>query len=146
MRRSAGRDHDGASKTILLGERRHDDDNYESFAAQGWTQSLKTWGWWGTVGRPQSHRAHHDGLATARSTITLPFSFGNGASASPPATDGVSFGYYVDLRTCALGNNDAGWGELCHGGWFVRLMTNDTPLPLLQGLSTRAGGETVVVP
>ena len=38
---------DGASHTLLFGERSHDDPNLELFVLQGWGQSLKTWGWWG---------------------------------------------------------------------------------------------------
>jgi prepilin-type N-terminal cleavage/methylation domain-containing protein/prepilin-type processing-associated H-X9-DG protein len=136
---------DGTSKTILLGERRHDDDNFESFAVQGWTQSLKTWGWWGPSGARKAV-GHVTMSAYSPINYQLPFSFGNGASASPPATDGVSFGYYVDLRTCAWGSNHGDGANFAMADGSVRLMTNDTPLPLLQGLSTRAGGETVVAP
>ncbi len=39
------------SKTLLLATSCiHNDANFETFAAEGWCDSLKTWGWWGPSG------------------------------------------------------------------------------------------------
>ena len=37
---------DGASHTLLVGERNHRDANYDSFAAQGWEQTMGEYGYW----------------------------------------------------------------------------------------------------
>ena len=98
---------DGSSKTLLLGERRHNDANYETFAALGWADSLKTWGAWGPSGGRKAI-GHVTMSAYPPINYQLPFNASSTAGVSPPADSGVAFGYYVDMRTCAWGSNHSG--------------------------------------
>jgi prepilin-type N-terminal cleavage/methylation domain-containing protein/prepilin-type processing-associated H-X9-DG protein len=133
---------DGLSRTLLLGERSHDDANLEQFATIGWAHSLKTWGWWGpSGGRKSIGHVSMSGLADIN--YRLPFGPGGAAAADPPVTDGVSLAGYVDQRLCAFGSEHPGGANLAMADGAVRFFTNDTPRATLQALATRAGGEVV---
>jgi prepilin-type N-terminal cleavage/methylation domain-containing protein/prepilin-type processing-associated H-X9-DG protein len=136
---------DGASKTLLLGERRHNDANYETFAALGWADSLKTWGAWGPSG---GRKAIGNVAMSAYPPINyqLPFNAASTAGVSPPADSGAAFGYYVDLRTCAWGSNHSGGANFAMADGAVRFLVDETSMAVLQALATRAGGESVAVP
>jgi prepilin-type N-terminal cleavage/methylation domain-containing protein/prepilin-type processing-associated H-X9-DG protein len=136
---------DGSSKTLLLGERRHNDANYETFATLGWADSLKTWGAWGPSGGRKAI-GHVTMSAYPPINYQLPFNASSTAGVSPPADNGVAFGYYVDMRTCAWGSNHSGGANFALADGAVRFLVDKTSLPVLQALSTRAGGESVSVP
>ena len=131
---------DGASHTILFGERSHDDANFEAFAAQNWAQSLKTWGWWSV---PTGRKAigHVTLSAFAPINYRIGFSPGNTAGQTPPVSDGLSFQYYVDMRICAYGSEHTDGANFCMADASVHFLTSDTDLSVLRALSTRAGAD-----
>ena len=136
---------DGASKTLLFGERNHSDPNYESFAAQGWADSLKTWGCWGpSAGRKAVGNVTMS--ASAPINYQLPFDMSGAASASPPANSGTAFEVYADMRLSAWGSKHPGGANFALADGSVRFVADDLPLDILQALSTRAGGEPVRLP
>ncbi len=133
---------DGASKTILLGERSHEDPNFELFVAAGWTQSLKTWGWWAPSGGRKAI-GHVTMSAYVPINYRLPFGPATAASQSPPATDGVTFQEYTDRRICAWGSNHAGGTNFAMADGSGRFLADETPLEVLRSLATRDAAETL---
>ncbi len=136
---------DGASKTLLFGERRHNDPNFESFVAQGWTESLKSWGWWGPSGGRKSI-GHVTMGACCPINYQLPFDSLHTANLTPPADNNNSFQYYVELRLSAWGSNHSGGANFALADGGVHFMADETSIDLLRALSTRAGGEMVQSP
>jgi prepilin-type N-terminal cleavage/methylation domain-containing protein/prepilin-type processing-associated H-X9-DG protein len=136
---------DGASKTLLFGERRHNDLNFETFAALGWAESLKTWGWWGPSGGRKAI-GHVTMSAYTPINYQLPFDAASAAGVAPPANSGTAFQYYVDLRICAWGSSHSGGANFAMADGAVRFLVDETSMAVLQTLSTRAGGESVQAP
>jgi prepilin-type processing-associated H-X9-DG protein len=131
---------DGTGKTILFGERSHDDPNFETFVPISWTQSLSTWGWWGPSGGRKAI-GHVTLSAFAPINYRLPFARGATAGLSPPAGSGVEFQYYVDLRFCAYGSEHPGGANFAFADGSGRFLGSATDILVLQALSTRAGAE-----
>jgi prepilin-type N-terminal cleavage/methylation domain-containing protein/prepilin-type processing-associated H-X9-DG protein len=136
---------DGASKTLLFGERRHNDPNYETFVALGWADSLKTWGSWGPSGGRKAI-GHVTMSAYPPINYQLPFNATSTAGASPPADSGTAFQYYVDMRACAWGSDHSGGANFALADGAVRFLVDETSVAVLQALATRAGGESVSAP
>jgi len=131
---------DGTSKTILFGERSHDDRNFETFVPISWTQSLSTWGWWGPSGGRKAI-GHVTMSAFAPINYRLPFARGATAGLSPPAGSGVEFQHYVDLRFCSYGSEHPGGANFAFADGSGRFLESATDILVLQALSTRAGAE-----
>ncbi|MCC6491387.1 MAG: DUF1559 domain-containing protein [Pirellulales bacterium] len=136
---------DGASQTLLLGERRQDDPNWDSFADLGWTQSLKTWGWWAASGGRKAI-GHVTMCAAVEINYQIPFSPAVASQASPAVTDGVSFSYYGDRRIGAFGSLHPGGANFAMADGSCSFVADSIPLDLLQSLATRAGGERHAAP
>jgi prepilin-type processing-associated H-X9-DG protein len=79
--------------------------------------------------------------AHAGINYALPFTPAAAASQSPPATDGVSFQYYVDMRFCAYGSNHPGGANLAFADGSTRFLRSETELSVLRALSTRDGAD-----
>jgi prepilin-type N-terminal cleavage/methylation domain-containing protein/prepilin-type processing-associated H-X9-DG protein len=136
---------DGTSKTLLLGERNHNDPNFETFAAKGWCDSLKTWGWWGPSGARKAV-GHVTMSAATPINYQLPFTIGAANKASPPANSGTDFQYYAYLRFCAWGSNHPGGANFTMADGSARFIDDGVALSVLQAISTRAGGESLQLP
>ena len=135
---------DGASNTLLFGERNRWDRNYNTFAEQGWDWDFRYYGNWAATS--SSGVAHVSLSSYAPVNYTLPFDFNHRAGASPPANSDSDFEYYIDLRVCAYGSNHPGGANFAMGDGSVRFLSETIPLVTLRGLSTRAGGEIAEVP
>ncbi len=138
---------DGASQTLLLGERSHYDPNFDSFTSQGWGkgQILGEYGFWtGCCG----NYALADVTLSSYAPINyrVPDSFVNGATMNPPVTSPSAFTYYEDLRLCAFGSQHPGGANFATADGATHFFSDGTALDVLQALSTRNGGEAVTLP
>jgi prepilin-type N-terminal cleavage/methylation domain-containing protein/prepilin-type processing-associated H-X9-DG protein len=146
QRQVRGRDiADGASNTLLFGERNHTDRNFELFAELGWTQSFKTWGWWAPSGGRKAI-GHVTLSAHVPINFSISFTPANADQADPPAVDGVSFAHYANQRICAFGSNHPGGANFAFADGSCVFLSEALALKVLQGLATRAGAEIINAP
>lgn len=136
---------DGASHTILMGERSHYDPNFESFGAAGWVDRLSSWGWWAPSGARKAI-GHVTMSGHAPINYALPFDFSRRAGAHPRADNPSAFQHYFDLRVCAWGSNHPGGANLAFADGSVRFVSDRLSLDALRALSTRAGQEPALAP
>jgi prepilin-type N-terminal cleavage/methylation domain-containing protein/prepilin-type processing-associated H-X9-DG protein len=136
--------HDGASHTLLFGERSHGDQNYDSFAAKGWEQTMGEYGYWTGSG---GNLALADVTLSSYAKINyrVPAGYGN-RSLDPPVNSRIGFQYYAALRLCAFGSNHPGGANFALVDGSVQFFTDDMSLDTLRALSTRDGGEIVSLP
>lgn len=133
---------DGLSRTLLFGERYHDDPNYLSFNAAGWGEPLKEWGWWG-ASTSRKMIGHVTLSSLAPLNYQLPFGYGSRAGQSPPADGFAQFqDYYVDLRIAAYGSGHPEGLNLCFADGSVQFTSDSIDHALLKAISTRAGNES----
>jgi prepilin-type N-terminal cleavage/methylation domain-containing protein/prepilin-type processing-associated H-X9-DG protein len=133
---------DGLSRTLLFGERYHDDPNYESFNAAGWGEPLTEWGWWGaSVSRKMI--GHVTLSAHAPINFQLPFDYANRNGQTPSAASFTQFQEYVDMRITAYGSGHPGGANFCFADGSLRFLESGLDLEVLRALSTRAGDETI---
>jgi prepilin-type N-terminal cleavage/methylation domain-containing protein/prepilin-type processing-associated H-X9-DG protein len=117
---------DGTSNTLLFGERFHSDPVWNT----GSTNITNLGGWaWSNFNAPEDYIG----------STPVPVNFTVPAGANTQANQ--------DLRTCAFGSGHTGGANFAMADGSVRFLTlvNNADLPLLQALSTRAGGEAVSV-
>ncbi len=138
---------DGASRTLLCGERSHYDPNFDSFTSQGWGkgQTLGEYGFW--TGSCGSYDLADVTLSSyAPINYRVPDSFANRATMNPPATSSSAFTYYEDLRLCAFGSQHPGGANFAIADGATYFFNDGMALNVLQALSTRNGGEVVTLP
>jgi prepilin-type N-terminal cleavage/methylation domain-containing protein/prepilin-type processing-associated H-X9-DG protein len=115
---------DGTSNTLLFGERYHHDPNWATISTYG--------GWaWANFNAPEDY------ILSARVPINY----------LVPAGQGGNYNF-TDPRVCAFGSRHTGGANFTLADGSVRFLTltGNSDLPVLQALSTRAGGEVVTVP
>jgi prepilin-type N-terminal cleavage/methylation domain-containing protein/prepilin-type processing-associated H-X9-DG protein len=112
---------DGTSNTLLFGERYHDDPSYTGI------QTLGGWAW-------ANFNAPEDYILST----PVPINF-----LLPPGTQTGAPNFPEDDRVCAFGSGHTGGANFCMADGSVQFLTNSLPLSMLQGLSTRNGGEIV---
>ncbi|MDR3619166.1 MAG: DUF1559 domain-containing protein [Paludisphaera borealis] len=126
---------DGASHTLLFGERYHGDRNFESFATAKWIDPLDAWGWWGYSGGRKA--IGHVTMSTAAPiNYRLPFGFSD--TASPP-----EFQPLAELRLNAWGSGHPGGANFAFADGSVRFLKDQTAPAVLTALGTRRGREVV---
>jgi prepilin-type N-terminal cleavage/methylation domain-containing protein/prepilin-type processing-associated H-X9-DG protein len=135
---------DGASNTLLFGERDRTDPNYDTFADQGWDWLFRFYGNW--CGASRLVLAHVTLSSYPPINYRLPFSFAQRAGAVPPADSAAAFKYYIDLRVCAYGSNHPQGANLALADGSVRFFSEHLELAILRALSTRRGEEAVGAP
>lgn len=133
---------DGASSTILFGERRHDDPNLETFAAQHWAESLATVGRWAAIG---GRKRIGDVTLSAWVPINyqVPFGFEQRERYKPNVNNQLDFETYEASRRCAFGSNHSGGANFAFADGRVKFLNDKLPLDMLRALCTRSGGEVV---
>jgi prepilin-type N-terminal cleavage/methylation domain-containing protein/prepilin-type processing-associated H-X9-DG protein len=112
---------DGSSNTLLFGERYHKDPVYKNIETLG--------GWaWANFSAPQDY------------LLSTPVPVNYTIPAGTPLSNAVQ-----DPRTCAFGSAHPGGANFTMADGSVRFLTltSNAQLPLLQALSTRAGGEVM---
>ena len=133
---------DGASQTILLGERNHGDPNLETFARVYWAESLKYLGKWAAIG---GRKRIGDVTMSAFAPINhqLPFDYHNRQQADPPPASVLDFEVYEDRRKCAFGSNHPRGANFAFTDGSVRFLEESLPVAMLQALCSRNGREVV---
>jgi prepilin-type N-terminal cleavage/methylation domain-containing protein/prepilin-type processing-associated H-X9-DG protein len=117
---------DGTSNTLAFGERYHRDLAYPAINTLG--------GWaWSNYDSPQDY--------LFSTPVPVNFTLPPNTATGPP-------NYPEDERVCAFGSGHPNGANFCFADGSVRFLTltGNSDLPLLQALSTRAGGEPVNVP
>jgi prepilin-type N-terminal cleavage/methylation domain-containing protein/prepilin-type processing-associated H-X9-DG protein len=124
---------DGSSNTFLFGERYHHDPEYDRrqpVVADG-RAPMAHIGRWGFVAGPGGLM----GNVTLHTAAPINYRV-------PPGGDLST----VDDRGSAFGSGHPGGANFAFADGSVRFLSESTPLPTLQALSTRAGGEVVTLP
>jgi prepilin-type N-terminal cleavage/methylation domain-containing protein/prepilin-type processing-associated H-X9-DG protein len=132
---------DGASNTILFGERSHVDPEFDrlAFAFDPSFYPLGKEGKWAAV------YATSGGSAAERLLSTpVPINYRVPAGITPEEFLALT-GAEVN-RLCAFGSGHPGGANFAFVDGSVRFLCDQTDLATLQALSTRAGGEVVSVP
>jgi prepilin-type N-terminal cleavage/methylation domain-containing protein/prepilin-type processing-associated H-X9-DG protein len=131
---------DGLSKTILFGERSHDDPNYKSFNDAAWGEPLDQQGWWG-ASTSRKMIGHVTMSALAPINYQLPFSFAGRGGQSPSADSFNAFQHYVDMRICAYGSAHPGGAVFCFADGSTRFLVSETDMTVLRAVSTRSAAD-----
>jgi prepilin-type N-terminal cleavage/methylation domain-containing protein/prepilin-type processing-associated H-X9-DG protein len=129
---------DGASNTLLFGERSHDDPVFDELSGTYFAPLAKEGKWAAVYATSGGSLPERFLSAPVRINYRVPA----GISAE---------GFQGDTgaqsnRLCAYGSGHAGGANFAFGDGSVRFLIDNTPLETLQALSTRAGGEVVSVP
>jgi prepilin-type processing-associated H-X9-DG protein len=124
---------DGSSNTAMWGERLHRDRNfdrmYTNFPIIGWSG----WAW---VDQPNAVGDYLVGATQPINWLIPDTATGPNSSSNP----------WVQQRLSTMGSGHPGGANVCFADGSVRFLTASLPLPTLQALVTRAGGEVVTLP
>jgi prepilin-type N-terminal cleavage/methylation domain-containing protein/prepilin-type processing-associated H-X9-DG protein len=123
---------DGASHTFLFGERLHHDPEFDRLRPLVWPDATPVAGWgrWGYV---------------ANAGVMFQVTLHTAAPINYRVPPGGDFST-LENRGCAFGSAHPGGANFAFGDGSARFLSDMTPLPTLQALSTRAGGEVVSPP
>jgi prepilin-type N-terminal cleavage/methylation domain-containing protein/prepilin-type processing-associated H-X9-DG protein len=118
---------DGTSNTFLFGERFHLDPEFDRRQPVVWPglYQIADLGRWGFVA-----------LGPGNVTLSTPVPINYRV---PPGGDGST----LEDRVCTFGSGHPGGANFAFADGSVRFLSDSTPRPMLQALSTRAGGEVV---
>jgi len=133
---------DGASQTILFGERNHEDPHFETFAARNWVDSLRSLGRWAAIGGRKSI-ADVTMSAFVPINYQLPVNFEHRQDADPPASSSKDFYIHQQRRVCAFGSGHPGGANFAWADGSARFLDESLSLHTLQALCTRSGRETI---
>jgi prepilin-type processing-associated H-X9-DG protein/prepilin-type N-terminal cleavage/methylation domain-containing protein len=124
---------DGTSNTFLFGERSHSDSEYDRITLAAFPDyyPLEAVGMWAAS-------FMISGGSLAQHLLSTPVSI----RYRMPPTGGQA---QMCDRLCAYGSGHPGGANFAFADGSVRFLSDQTNLPILQALSTRAGGETVDV-
>jgi prepilin-type N-terminal cleavage/methylation domain-containing protein/prepilin-type processing-associated H-X9-DG protein len=133
---------DGATQTLLFGERSHVDSNMESFLFVSWAESLAHLGRWPAIGGRQ-RIADVTMSAFAPINYRLPVDYEHRAEANPPISSSADFDEHQDRRKCAFGSEHPGGANFTLADGSVRFIGDSLSLEMLEALCTRAGQEII---
>jgi prepilin-type processing-associated H-X9-DG protein len=122
---------DGMTNTLLLGERSHDDPNYDAFFPATTQNPMTGWGYWSPTGG-QLGLTDLTASSFARINYVLP--------------DGVTAANFTaeeTLRLNAFGSQHAGGAQFALADGSVRFISENLDHSVLRALSTRYGKEAV---
>jgi prepilin-type N-terminal cleavage/methylation domain-containing protein/prepilin-type processing-associated H-X9-DG protein len=123
---------DGTHNTLLFGERLHHDPEFDLRRPLVWSEATPVGGWgrWGYV-------ANAGVMFQVTLHAAAPINY-----LVPPGGDFST----LENRGCAFGSGHPGGANFAFADGSARFLTDSTPLPMLQQLSTRSGGEVVSLP
>jgi prepilin-type N-terminal cleavage/methylation domain-containing protein/prepilin-type processing-associated H-X9-DG protein len=123
---------DGTSNTFLFGERLHYDPEFDRLRPLVWPDATAVGGWgrWGYV---------------ANAGVMFQVTLHTAAPINYRVRPGGDFAT-LENRGCAFGSSHPGGANFAFADGSVRFLSDSTPVPTLQALSTRAGGEVVPLP
>jgi prepilin-type N-terminal cleavage/methylation domain-containing protein/prepilin-type processing-associated H-X9-DG protein len=124
---------DGASNTILLGERYHDDPEYDRISSAQAAIVFHPLTYLGGWAFPEFN-------ASTLLDSQAPINF------RVPSSAAVGDMNMIYKRVCAYGSGHPGGANFALADGSVRFLSDSIPLDTLQALSTRAGGEVVSAP
>jgi prepilin-type processing-associated H-X9-DG protein len=131
---------DGASHTIMFGERNHLDQNFDSFADRNWEQHLGEYGFW--TGSCGNYALADVTLSSfVKINYQLPFNYANRKEYDPPITSTSVYKEYADMRLCAFGSRHPFGANFAFADGATIFIKDDIELEMLQALTTRAGKE-----
>ena len=129
---------DGTTNTFLLGERYHQDPEFDRRCAAD--PGLVDYGPFTTWGVWASAYSEFSSTADVMLSTAVPINF---LSTSPPVPGGLD---WLFGRLNAYGSGHPGGANFAFADGSVRFVRDSLPLPQLRALSTRAGGEVVELP
>jgi prepilin-type processing-associated H-X9-DG protein/prepilin-type N-terminal cleavage/methylation domain-containing protein len=129
---------DGASNSFLFGERSHRDPEYDrySFTSSPSFYPLGKWGKWAGV-------YFTEGGSLAEHLLSTPVPINYRVPPDIPMEEFLGPTGAKNNRLCAFGSGHPGGANFAFVDGSVRYLSDQTPLEILQALSTRAGGEVV---
>jgi len=148
---------DGASSTILFGERYHRDGNWNSWLSAPFQpppvpgmMAIESYGVWAPVGTYAIADVTLSGYATVNfgtpiAYIPPPPPPPPMVPPPPPPVPWSDFQPNFDLRLCAFGSGHDHGANFCLCDGSVHFVSESISLTALQALCTRAGGEVVQV-
>jgi prepilin-type N-terminal cleavage/methylation domain-containing protein/prepilin-type processing-associated H-X9-DG protein len=127
---------DGSAKTLLVGERSHDDPEYDRLTAEldPAMGPLASWGAWAAA--YNANTAQADLLLSA----AVPLNY------RVPLGSGEADWTWEENRLCAFGSEHPGGANFAIADGSVRFVADSIALEVLQALSTREGDEVVETP
>jgi prepilin-type processing-associated H-X9-DG protein len=124
---------DGTSNTIMFGERKHLDPEFDRIYP---TYPLGGWSGWAWTSSPNSVADVLGHILSSDSTnelVTINYKV--------PTTAPVGSYLYEDARVCAYGSFHTAGANFCFADGSVHFLRDSTPWTVLKALVTRAGGE-----
>jgi prepilin-type N-terminal cleavage/methylation domain-containing protein/prepilin-type processing-associated H-X9-DG protein len=127
---------DGASHTLLFGERSHEDQEYDRLTAELDPNfgPLAGWGAWAAA----THEISSQGDVLLSSIVPINYRV-------PPGSGSNNWDW-EDHRLSAFGSGHPGGANFALADGSARFVADDLPLKELQALSTRAGEEVAQLP
>jgi prepilin-type processing-associated H-X9-DG protein len=127
---------DGASHTLLFGERSHEDPEYDRLTAElePAMYPLASFGAWASA----FHEFGSQADVLLGSIVPINYRV--------PQGSGDDNWDWLDFRLSAFGSDHSGGANFALADGSARFIADDLPLDQLQALSTRAGGEDAVAP
>jgi prepilin-type N-terminal cleavage/methylation domain-containing protein/prepilin-type processing-associated H-X9-DG protein len=126
---------DGSAKTLLVGERSHDDSSFDRLTAEHDPSMgpLSGWGAWASAFGEIS-------LADVTLSAAAPINY------RVPPESGPNNWSWEDNRLCAYGSEHPGGANFALADGSARFIADSIMLETLQALSTRAGEEAAQTP
>jgi prepilin-type N-terminal cleavage/methylation domain-containing protein/prepilin-type processing-associated H-X9-DG protein len=127
---------DGSAKTLLLGERSHDDPEYDRLTAEldPVMGPLPSWGAWAA--------AYNSNTALADVLLSTPVPL----NYRVPRGSGEQDWTWEENRLCAFGSEHPGGANFAFVDGSARFIADSVALETLQALSTREGEEVLDMP
>jgi prepilin-type N-terminal cleavage/methylation domain-containing protein/prepilin-type processing-associated H-X9-DG protein len=127
---------DGASHTLLFGERSHEDPEYDELptVVEAGMGPLAAWGAWCSA----SHEFGSQADVLLGSIVPINYRV--------VPDSGTANWDMIDGRLSAFGSGHPGGANFALADGSARFVSDNIPLEQLQALTTRAGGEAVEVP